>query len=291
MTTRTFLLGFLSAMILVGCQESEPNLQVRVQPPLEGESAAIFVGTWDSTVRQTLPEGTQITSSNIETYDQAGTFVDVSQTELLDGPNGRSIVSLSATASGTWKVEGSELVKVYEHTEVREFSTSLPNVTKATYQEMLREQINENSTKRFELLSSSTDELLVLEKATATQIVMIRSDRDGEQSSSPTTTSQSGQDGAMPQNSSARKLQNYPITIDLPANAVRVTAKTPLAEGTKLLCSWNSKWLPVTVLAVHEDGTVRIAWDGYSSNWHGDISRESLVIAKSVLETLQSDSQ
>jgi hypothetical protein len=90
---------------------------------------------------------------------------------------------------------------------------------------------------------------------------------------------------------SSRRLQNYPIRSPLPSTAVRVEADTPVEKGIKLACNWASRWEPVTVLEVHDDGTVRIHWDNYGSSWDGDISRDCLIIEKKVLAKLQASSK
>ncbi len=83
-------------------------------------------------------------------------------------------------------------------------------------------------------------------------------------------------------------LKRYPIRSPIPGNAVRVTDETPLEEGTKLGANWGNRWENVTVLAVHEDGSVKIHWDQYGSAWDGDMARDCLVIDKKVLKKLES---
>jgi large subunit ribosomal protein L7/L12 len=89
----------------------------------------------------------------------------------------------------------------------------------------------------------------------------------------------------------SRQLKDYPIRIAIPGNAVRINAETPVQEGTKLGCSWGSRWYDVTVLAVHDDGTLKIRWDQYGSAWDGDISRECLIIDKKVLQKLENQAR
>jgi large subunit ribosomal protein L7/L12 len=88
-----------------------------------------------------------------------------------------------------------------------------------------------------------------------------------------------------------RNLNKYPISIAIPSTAVRVTDKTPLAEGTKLGCSWGSRWYDVTVLEVHDDGSVKIRWDNFGTAWDGDLSRDCLVIDKKVLAKLETNAK
>ncbi len=85
-------------------------------------------------------------------------------------------------------------------------------------------------------------------------------------------------------------LRRYPIRSPIPGNAVRVTEDTPLEEGTKLGANWGSRWYDVTVLAVHDDGSVKIRWDDYGSAWDGDMARDCLAIDKKVLQKLESKS-
>jgi len=81
-----------------------------------------------------------------------------------------------------------------------------------------------------------------------------------------------------------RQLQRYPIEIALPPGAVRIKDDTELGVGIKLGCSWGRRWYSVTVLALHDDGTVRIHWDEFGGSWDGDIARDCLVIEKKLLK-------
>lgn len=83
-----------------------------------------------------------------------------------------------------------------------------------------------------------------------------------------------------------RQLKQYPITIAIPKSAAKVTEDTPLEEGTKLGCSWGSRWHDVTVMDVYDDGVVRIHWDKFGDAWDGDMSRDCLIIEKKVLAKL-----
>lgn len=83
-----------------------------------------------------------------------------------------------------------------------------------------------------------------------------------------------------------RQLKSYPIKIAIPKTAVKVTADTALEEGTKLGCSWGSNWYDVSVIDVHDDGTVRIHWDKFGDAWDGEVSRDCLIIDKKVLAKL-----
>lgn len=88
-----------------------------------------------------------------------------------------------------------------------------------------------------------------------------------------------------------RQLIDYPIKIAIPDYAVRVTDKTPLQVGTKLSCSWGNSWYDVTVLAVYDDGNVKIHWDNFGDAWDGDISRDCLVVEKKGLQKLEAQAR
>ena len=79
--------------------------------------------------------------------------------------------------------------------------------------------------------------------------------------------------------SPARKVKRYAIKLAVPKGMQIVTLETPLQPGSKLGCNWGSKWYPVTVLALHDDGAVRIRWDDFGANWDADLLREDLIIA------------
>lgn len=81
-----------------------------------------------------------------------------------------------------------------------------------------------------------------------------------------------------------RKLQNYPIKIEIPKIAERVTKDTTLEVGMTLGCSWANKWHDVVVVGLNDDGTVKIHWKKYDATWDGDISRDCLIIHKKILE-------
>lgn len=61
------------------------------------------------------------------------------------------------------------------------------------------------------------------------------------------------------------------------ANAV--TAATPLARGAKLEAEWAGKWLPVEVLEVLPNGTVKIHWTDYSDSFDEALPRSRLRLA------------
>lgn len=69
-------------------------------------------------------------------------------------------------------------------------------------------------------------------------------------------------------------------TSGTPANASRlipVTSDAKLKPGDRLKTRWvGSKWYDVEVLAVLEDGRVKIHWVGYGSNWDEVRSRAKL---------------
>lgn len=76
----------------------------------------------------------------------------------------------------------------------------------------------------------------------------------------------------------ARVLKPYPVNIPpLPKTSI-VGMELPLRPGVGLACSWASKWSPVTVLAAHDDGSVRIRWNQYGENWDCDVARSSLIV-------------
>lgn len=85
-----------------------------------------------------------------------------------------------------------------------------------------------------------------------------------------------------------RRLQNYPIRIGLLKNTQIVSAELPLEVGTPLAACWGSRWYSVKVLAVNDDGTVRIHWDDYGDPWDGDIKREQLIIENKTVRKLTS---
>lgn len=79
-------------------------------------------------------------------------------------------------------------------------------------------------------------------------------------------------------NRPARVLKSYPVEIPpLPKTSI-VSMDLPLKPGIGLACSWASKWSPVTVLAAHDDGAVRIRWNQYGANWDCDVARSSLIV-------------
>lgn len=55
-----------------------------------------------------------------------------------------------------------------------------------------------------------------------------------------------------------------------------VDAESVVEVGSKMICDWAGKWLPVKVLAVNTDGTIRIHWEGWSDQWDEDAARSRL---------------
>ncbi|WP_164103504.1 SHD1 domain-containing protein [Candidatus Laterigemmans baculatus] len=90
--------------------------------------------------------------------------------------------------------------------------------------------------------------------------------------------------------SNSRNIKRYPITIPLPEDAAAVDAQTPLEPGMKLGACYARRWEVVTVVAVHEDGTVRCNWDDWPAFTY-DMSRDDLIITEAVLAEVQGPQQ
>lgn len=59
-------------------------------------------------------------------------------------------------------------------------------------------------------------------------------------------------------------------------NVIPVTAETKLAPGMKAEAEWAKRWLPVEILEVRPDGTVKIHWVGYSQGFDEAVPRTRL---------------
>ena len=86
------------------------------------------------------------------------------------------------------------------------------------------------------------------------------------------------------------KVKRYLITIPIPGYAVPVLPETYLVPGTKLGACYNDKWDLVTVMQINDDGSLRCNWDNWSSFTY-DMSREDLIIEKSILNKLKIEEQ
>ncbi len=78
-----------------------------------------------------------------------------------------------------------------------------------------------------------------------------------------------------------RRVTRRPIDIPLENGYVRVERTTKLRPGMKLRACWARRWHPVTIVAVHSDGTVKVNWDTFSAFTY-DMLREDLAIQKSL---------
>jgi len=99
--------------------------------------------------------------------------------------------------------------------------------------------------------------------------------------------SRSSDDGFPTARSSGGRLQKYPINIDVPKGAQVVAEDLPLEPGTPLAVCWGRRWHPVSVLAVNDDGTVKIHWDEFGDNWDGDMQRDQLIIQDKTVRKLK----
>ena len=90
-----------------------------------------------------------------------------------------------------------------------------------------------------------------------------------------------------PTQNPSRKVKRYPIGIAVPRGFQIVTNEDPLQPGLKVGCNWGSKWYPVTLLALFDDGAVRVRWDDYGPAWDVDLLREDLIINDKDLKTLK----
>ena len=83
--------------------------------------------------------------------------------------------------------------------------------------------------------------------------------------------------------------RQYPITLELPKNAVKVTQETPLEAGTKLKVEWARTWSDATVVSLPENGGVEIKWEGWSTV--EVVARECFIIDKAVLAKLEANAK
>ena len=84
-----------------------------------------------------------------------------------------------------------------------------------------------------------------------------------------------------------RKVKRYPMGLPIPRGMQIVTSECPLQPGVQLGCNWGSKWYPVTVLQLYDDGAVRIRWDTFGEGFDADQLREDLIISDPHLKKLQ----
>lgn len=81
-------------------------------------------------------------------------------------------------------------------------------------------------------------------------------------------------------------IRNYPISIALPIDHVRVEANTPLKVGMALQVSYARQWDLVTVVSLPENGGVGINWPKWGNYV---VSRDSLVVAKKTLADMKTN--
>jgi hypothetical protein len=72
--------------------------------------------------------------------------------------------------------------------------------------------------------------------------------------------------------------QTEPRAVPLPVSATGkpVEADSVVEVGAKLVGEWAGKWLPAKVVAVNDDKTIRIHWEGWSDQWDEDVPRTRL---------------
>ena len=81
----------------------------------------------------------------------------------------------------------------------------------------------------------------------------------------------------------ALRHKNYNVTIAVPAHSQKIPKDVILAAGTPLQACYASKWNPITLLSCNTDGTLNVRWDAYGSGFDCSMSRDQLIIRKSLL--------
>jgi SLA1 homology domain 1, SHD1 len=81
-------------------------------------------------------------------------------------------------------------------------------------------------------------------------------------------------------------IKRYEVSIDIPANSVKVPLTAELKNGTKLHACYASKWSPITTLSENPDGSVFVRWDEWGETYDCNMLREELIITKAVLARL-----
>ncbi len=84
-----------------------------------------------------------------------------------------------------------------------------------------------------------------------------------------------------------RTIKRYPIQTAIPRGMQIVTPECPLQPGVQLGCSWGSKWYPVTVLELYDDGAVRIRWNTFGPGFDADQTRQDLIVSDPVFKQLR----
>lgn len=74
-------------------------------------------------------------------------------------------------------------------------------------------------------------------------------------------------------------LKRYPVTIPVPRGYSLVDAKSEVKVGMKLGACYASRWEPVTVVAINDDGTITCNWDNYPGFIY-KMMREDLAMKK-----------
>lgn len=80
-----------------------------------------------------------------------------------------------------------------------------------------------------------------------------------------------------------RHFRDYPVRINIPSDSELVPDDLELEPGAKLGACWGNRWYKMTLLQSNPDGTLFVRWDDYGTHWDCDMSRDQLIVAKSLV--------
>ncbi|REJ91786.1 MAG: hypothetical protein DWQ35_13870 [Planctomycetota bacterium] len=133
-----------------------------------------LVGTWSIDTKEVLPNGHYVTGRNLDTYRRDGTFVSNSRSQLIDGDTDQPFVTMRTEESGTWTVKQNQICKHYSDSNLLEFESNVPSITREQIASQMQDDIAKAQPECYAVLSVTSEKVVLRDDESGTKIALIR---------------------------------------------------------------------------------------------------------------------
>ncbi|NET40183.1 MAG: hypothetical protein F6K19_50990, partial [Cyanothece sp. SIO1E1] len=119
------------ASVLFGCSEG-----IKIEE-------SDIVGQWNSRSDSLADDDSSFREALIEQFHTDYTYIAEGKVEMYWNNNGKSFVTLTASARGTWKIEESKVLKKLDKFRINSFESHYPGITREIIEDSIDEIIDE----------------------------------------------------------------------------------------------------------------------------------------------------
>lgn len=150
--------ALIYTVLVVGCSNDQDATSSN---DASASTDARLVGQWNLESKQTLENGHDVTSRNTYEFNADGTFINLSDVELLNGDTGEPFCTQSTRESGTWTIDGDSTCWTTDKAELTDFKSYTDLITR----DMIESGLAEDSPPECWTISSANADTIILTDA------------------------------------------------------------------------------------------------------------------------------